>query len=307
MLSVSLNPVTFTKHEIIMKEVQIMDEDKDFVKPRLNSKFYNPEKFESYSKYRPLGIHCTSASIQDGTCIPYGTITIKSGNEVHTILRVYPKLFSSLSELGGFGGLIFILLNFLVYFINKFQMEKYIKKSVPNIDSLGKYGRDYEKELDKEEIEKKILEEKMSSFEIMTTTTTFEGFCLAVLDQNSYEESLNLIPYLERISGKEEEKIDPQFALEQVLKSQPKNELEKLIKEKIEELIKPFAKGKDDGEEGFNDEIDIFNFASQNRKKIEAKSPEIIKKKGINKLPGENRGKKRGLLHRRRMKRKNLD
>lgn len=132
-LSTGFNPATLTKTEISMKKVRIMDEDRDFVSPRLNSEFYNLGKIDSHSKFRHLEIYCTSASIQDGTCVPYATITFKSGNEVQTVLRVYPKLFSTISELGGFGDLIFIFFGFFVYTYNQSQLKKYVKNSVPSI------------------------------------------------------------------------------------------------------------------------------------------------------------------------------
>lgn len=269
-LSIALNPSAFAKSEINMKKIIILDEDRDFVQPRLNSEFYNLGKIDSYSKFRPLDIYCTPTSITNGTCVPYGTVTFKSGNEVHTVLRIYPKLFSSLSELGGFGDLIFILLGFFVYLFNQSQLDKYVQKLTPSIDSLGKYGK--RKEMSKKEkknLEKIFLKKKMSSIDLMTTTTMFEGFCLALMDQ-PYEETLDLIPLIEKVSGNRTEDIDPKTALKKVLNSKPKNDLERIIKKKIEELIifDPMETGRGENvNDGLMDMIDLDSFEERKQRK----------------------------------------
>lgn len=305
-LSAALNPVAFTKNDIIMKKIRIMDEDTDFVKPRLNSEIHNVGKIESYSKFRSLGVYCSSASIQEGTCVPYTTITIKSGNEVHTVLRVYPKLFNSLSELGGFSDLITIFLSFVVYLFNRSQLEKFtLKSAVPSIESLGKYKRVQKEKMSEGEVEKKLLKEKMSSFDVMKTTTMFEGFCSALMDQ-SYEESLNLIPFIERISGNNQEKIDPEIAIEHVLKSEPKNQLEHSIKVKLELLINPNIIKECEEKEEPDHDFEMFNLDSPEIGK--SKKSQNFQNKFKHRHPGVDQNQKIKLLHRKKVvKRRNMD
>lgn len=151
------------------------------------------------------------------------------------------------------------------------------------------------------------MKEKMSSFDLMEITTMFEGFCSSVLD-NPYpcDEALYLLPYLECVSGSKAEEIDPQVALEHVLKTQPKNELENLIQKKIKELVKNCSIEDDDGEEEKIDEedIDVFNFDSKN-KMAKKEGYSLSVSKHNHKKQGMNKMRKKGLLHRKRMIRKN--
>lgn len=243
-LVAALNPAAFTVGQVIFKRVEILNEDLDFAKPDVASNFFSIGKAKSHAKFRPGNVYCDTATILAGLCAPYNQILIKSGHEVETVLRLYPKLFGMISELGGFGDLIFIFLGFFYFFYNDYFMKKFVQKNFfrGKTEHIEKV-KNHAKKLDEEALKKlkdEYMEEKTSGVEILRKSTQFEGLTLATLDPY-YRKTLELIPLLERLKDKrfsQRKKVAPEDALAKVLSSKPKNMVQELIKKKVSSLMK---------------------------------------------------------------------
>lgn len=122
--TVALDPSRIGVSRMHFANVKIMDEDIDFKNAGLNKEFFKIGNIYTYSKARPASIHCTKLQIMTGVCIPYVETRIMSGSNEETVLRVYPKLFSTISELGGFGDLIFIAVGMIYFWYNNYYFNK---------------------------------------------------------------------------------------------------------------------------------------------------------------------------------------
>lgn len=235
----AFNPASTNVGHMTFKTIRIMDEDKDFVKPKLNTQFYSFGEIKAHSTYRPGNLYCDAASILKEICPPYITIQIKSGHEVETVLRVYPKLFSMISELGGFGDLIFILIGFLYFSFNSFYFNRYYERRISNKEIDKALLRIRKGDLTKENLKqgkRDYQKKKLSSFNIMKNTAKAEGISLVMLDP-AYRKVLETIPLLEHLKQPEEEEISFEAAMKAVIKSHPENDLQKRIKKRLEFLM----------------------------------------------------------------------
>lgn len=113
---------------------KILDDDRDFMEPRINKQFVTKEKYEEYQQFRNFQIHCTKDQIENGQCQPYIVIRMKASPIETTYLRVYPKYFEQLSELGGFAGTVALLLELLYFIYNDYFSGKYIRKQLLEYD-----------------------------------------------------------------------------------------------------------------------------------------------------------------------------
>ena len=78
-------------------------------------------------------LHCTEAQIDADLCEPYMILEYQSsGNEIE-IKRYYKKLMGTISEIGGFWDLIFIVIWFPVGFWNAWRYKKWLNHQVHQI------------------------------------------------------------------------------------------------------------------------------------------------------------------------------
>jgi hypothetical protein len=119
-----------TNMAIYFKKNQIIDDDRDFRAPQRTHDFIDIEKILNAEAMRDGTFVCTKAEIDDFSCSPYVQVDLRSGTAVSTIQRSYEKLFATISELGGFGDLIYIVLGFFYAFYNEYFYNKWLKNEV---------------------------------------------------------------------------------------------------------------------------------------------------------------------------------
>lgn len=163
----------------------------------------------TYSRFRDASqIVCTQQQIGLGTCQPYSIVELKSGAKVETISRVYPKLFSTISELGGFGDLIFISVSFIYMFYNSFYYGRWMKREIISKSEEKSYKKISRKfKLDGEEFKKlkeNYLNEKLSGVDVLKNNDMIETFSNTVMSEE-YSKVLAVLPILKLMKEKQEE------------------------------------------------------------------------------------------------------
>lgn len=254
MIIYGINPHTVETHMKKTKEVFVFNEDKDFAGSKLKAKFHTFSDESLYTSYRSGSSYCSPETVDTASCIPYTSTLFVSGSEKETVLRLYPKLFSSVSELGGFGDLIFILGGLLYSFYVSFHYKKFLKKKI--------FG---DKNFEKNCVKKmKFLNNKLSDKELEKEVNSFYKESLsgieAAKNSGAVKELINLLvgpqyakvlPLLSLLKknlkqkkkdGKEDSIEDP---FEFILNDSPEGEIEIAIQR---ELRKIFSERKFDKE-----------------------------------------------------------
>ena len=168
-----LNLGAKTQMYIYYKRNEITNDDWDIIQPRIAHKFLDVEKIMSTSGIRDnTQFHCTPTNFATNTCTPYIQIEIRSGNKLTSIFRRYEKIFETISELGGFGDLIFIICAFFYSFYNERHYNTWIKGELFSKDFYASNKIDKKKMTDKEkeEIEgviDEIIEEELDAVNLV--------------------------------------------------------------------------------------------------------------------------------------------
>lgn len=260
-----INPMILSKQLIYYKRNQILDDDKDFSEPVKGHEFINVDNIISSSGIRDGGIYCSPEKLKTGLCQPYIYLQLKSGNKISTVHRRYEKLFVTISELGGFGDLIYIIFSFLYLFYNHYFYKRWMKKQMMACEQkkLEKYMRNFDrKELDKklerlmeENTNALVMIERMSKLKVL-----FELFfkpchhkllplLMIEMDQSKEEAENDLKSF--NLPG-DNDKIDTIFDNGMSLKQayaalrniQPNNEIQEKINQLfVKKLAKHFGAG----------------------------------------------------------------
>ena len=121
--------ITKTKLVIWIRETTILDDYIDFFRnfgPRNQS--VEIEKVTSTIGTRDGSLHCTQNQMEDGVCDPYVEIEVRASKTQTIVERRYYKFLTMVSEVGGFGDLIFIALAFLAQFWGGCYRVKWIRE-----------------------------------------------------------------------------------------------------------------------------------------------------------------------------------
>lgn len=249
-----LNPSMSSIGTVRFKTYEVLDEDRDFFQPGLTKSFHSLGEIKTYSQLRQKVMYCSEEDIQSLTCTPYSDIRIRSGSEVVTVLRVYPKLFSTISEMGGFGDLIFIIIGFFYSFYNTFLFTRYIGNSTVWRNPKGKEKLRIYKDMTIEENELRKLrmrffQDQMNGVDMMQNTAMLKGFFMASFSP-SYTKVMETIPLLRiymsqsqqkassEIPKTEEDELSLDEAIKDVLGKEPVNEMEKIVKASLVKFLK---------------------------------------------------------------------
>ena len=127
---VLLNPSASNNKMFYFKENIVLDDDQDYRDPHTSNRFINVEKILSTSGARDGSTSCTPQQIKDVICFPYVIVDLKYGGKISRIHRKYEKLFATISEIGGFGDLIYIALGILYLVYNRFVYERWLRGQI---------------------------------------------------------------------------------------------------------------------------------------------------------------------------------
>ena len=123
--------ITKTKFIIWLRETTVLDDYIDFFRNfGPTNKSIEQEMVTSTIGTRDGSLHCTELQIEDGTCNPYIELEVRSSNTQTIVERRYYKFLTMISEVGGFGDLIFIILAFVSQFWNNYYQVKWIRKQL---------------------------------------------------------------------------------------------------------------------------------------------------------------------------------
>ena len=115
----------------------IWDNDIDFWGYRKRFEFVDIDRITTTTGTRlTQATHCSEAQIDAGLCEPYLILEQRSSRNELDIRRHYNKLVSSLSEVGGFGDLIFILLGFFYGIWNSWSYRRWFVGQVYPLTSI---------------------------------------------------------------------------------------------------------------------------------------------------------------------------
>ena len=143
---------------IFMKQNVVVDDDRDFYDPEPNYRFLDIEKVLSTSGIRaPVSI-CTPVQLLQNQCSPYIEIELKAGGKISTVHRKYEKLFATVSEIGGFGDLIFIVFGFVYMFYNQFFYNRWIRQQMIPEELRKNSDFSYLSEKDQKELTARAIE-----------------------------------------------------------------------------------------------------------------------------------------------------
>ena len=127
----------FLKENLIKSEKNRFFSEPDF-------RFVDKEKIISSLGSRDNSISCSLQSLIQGTCVPYASLEIRSGGRVSRITRTYTSVVTTISELGGFGDIVYIVLGFFYMFYNKHHYDVWIKNQLFDEDFLKAAERNFE-------------------------------------------------------------------------------------------------------------------------------------------------------------------
>lgn len=266
--SFSLNPTISQIRTVNLRLIKIIDETWDFLNGNLKAKFFNPGKIQPRSKYRDSSTYCSKTDSPGLSCKSYVELNIKSGSQISTITRDYPKLFSMISELGGFGEMIFVFVGTIYFFISKkffyrkwikgfFFDEKYKKKCLKEINSY--YGGEKISSHKLDDMKDEFIREASSATDLMVFSKQFQTLIKMIVSKH-HAKVLQIFPLLEKIEKKfhmkkltkkkEENKIKYNSTLKDsidyVKDKKPSNEIEMIIKVELEKMLKNLQKRKEE-------------------------------------------------------------
>lgn len=260
-----INPLIMSKQLLYYQRNRIVDDNYDFRQPELTHEFVNLDEIISSSGIRDGGIYCSPEKLASGECQPYLHLQLKSGNKITTVHRKYEKIFATISELGGFGDLIYIIFAFFYMFYNHYYYKRWMRNQLMFTEE--KKLKKYVKNLDKKELENSmedLVEENTNGLVLMERMGK-----LKVLFEFIFEESHHkLLPLLlvemskeEAERKKEQEIIDDKIGLrrqdtifnnkislkkayENLKKFEPNNEIQERINEMFLKKLEKYFENK---------------------------------------------------------------
>lgn len=287
--NVGFYQVTYLK----FKKIQVYDEDRDFEEAKLNKEFFSIGDTYSFNRPRDGTITCTEESMFNSQCLPYLDIALLSGPKVEVVHRIYPKLFTMISELGGFGDLIFILIGFLYFFYSNIFFGKWIEeKIIPNQDwmFLDKIAsKKMQCNFSVKEIEqakKKFILQSLNGVEALHAINMAHSFTKQMISPE-YQNIVKMHPILISLSEMKEDTATPTYeeSAAYVLQNPAKNEFEKILQKNFLRLLNTEEKTNELDE----DKNLLKKNENANLKIPMAKKPRVTSQKfiplGVNKKP----------------------
>lgn len=243
MILYGINPYTVETHIKKIKETFVYNEDKDFVGSKLKAKFFAFSDKTVYTSYRSGSSYCPPEKVNSPYCVPYTSTFFTSGSEKEKVLRLYPKLFSTVSELGGFGDLIFILVGLIYSFYISYHYKKFVKKNILDENFEGKY-REMIKSLNGSLNEKVVdielnqfYKERLSGIETAKNSGAVKG----MIDLMMGPQYSKILPVLSLMKKKYNNEVreencsgDP---FEFILNDKPKRPIEVTIQRELKEVF----------------------------------------------------------------------
>ena len=130
-VTLNFNVITKTKLTFWFKDTTIHDDKIDFF-----GEFGDPNKFIELDKVtttigtRNGALHCSDIQIEDGSCDPYLEIEVRVSTAHTVVERRYYTFLTMVSEVGGFGDLIFLSLLFVTTWYNQYWQVKWIREQL---------------------------------------------------------------------------------------------------------------------------------------------------------------------------------
>ena len=122
-----------TKTQLTMwyRESSIYDDNADFIKS-LDARmtYIEQDKVTTTIGTRDGSFHCTEIQIEDGECKPYIEIVVRASPSSTLVERRYYKLLNAVSEVGGFGELVFILLALISTCFNNCYQTRWVRRQL---------------------------------------------------------------------------------------------------------------------------------------------------------------------------------
>lgn len=230
-----------------MKKVQIFNEDKDFADAKLHTEFFAMDDTYSFSKYRDGSIHCLPTALLTGTCPSYVDILLKSGSKIETVSRIYPKLFNTISELGGFSDLVFLIAGFAYAFYNSHYYNKWLKKkllSKKDQETCQKFAKKFNRNVSQEkfkEAAEEFIEGEMSGIDLVKSKNISEAICASMSPQHA--RVFSVLPFLKKFDTERKKEMiraksmSLKDCIAHVLRQEADNEFELLIRNEISRLF----------------------------------------------------------------------
>ena len=120
-----------TKMTIWFRESSIYDDNADFIKTLDASMTYiEQHKVTTTIGTRDLSFQCSTLQIEDGSCIPYLEILVRASPSSTKVERRYYKLLNLVSEVGGFGQLVFLILALISNLINSYYQTRWVRRQL---------------------------------------------------------------------------------------------------------------------------------------------------------------------------------
>ena len=122
---------TKTQLSIWFRESSIYDDNADFIKSlEARTTYLEQHKVTSTIGTRDGSFHCTSLQIEDGECQPYIEILVRASPSSTMVERRYYKLMNAVSEVGGFGELVFLIMALISSWFNTCYQTRWVRKQL---------------------------------------------------------------------------------------------------------------------------------------------------------------------------------
>ena len=127
-----IKPQSKTRMVHFLKKNSIFDNKHDFFGEMFKDSFMDVSAMKATTGTRPSArLYCSESQIDvEGGCDPYFVHIARSADTRTEIYREYPKIFSSISEIGGYTDLIIYVFWSFYFFYNKSQYHLWVKEQL---------------------------------------------------------------------------------------------------------------------------------------------------------------------------------
>lgn len=260
-LTTQIVPSTTLFYNTFFKKIRIFDEDWDFAKEKLNTEFFSLGHKYSFFGQRDYSIYCSQQQIDSLLCAPYVSYFFKSGADVETVSRIYPKFFSMMSEVGGFSDLVFIIMGFFYSIYNNYYYKRFIKEQLINKKTEADL-RELSKRLNLkvtefESAKGRYLDQSFSGIDVVKRGIVLDSL-INLMVGPEHAMVMSLFPILDLMGSKEDpritrnrkfDEIPAQVAINLVKNKRPSNKVEKAIKKRLVKYLRITREDSDLGQE----------------------------------------------------------